>query len=208
MCINLCTCETKTEVEALNETIQDSNSSGMPLQMTKRQARIRSISSTSVEKNSCHEMHYKTLLRERNGDASLIKRFNCTNPSQHKILLLPYPNSVPAYVLFNYSKKENKIFSAYVYTRCSNIAVNFKVWALGMRTSNGRNTTGRPQVLGRSVREFVHPISIGFTGRYHVSNHKSRSRSGWVKKSSPYLFFNRCYMYPEKKNVNSLNSRK
>jgi hypothetical protein len=55
MCINLCTCETTTEVEALNETIQDSNSSGMPLQMTKRQARIRSISSTSVEKILCEE---------------------------------------------------------------------------------------------------------------------------------------------------------
>jgi hypothetical protein len=115
---------------------------------------------------------------------------------------------IQSQLMFFSTIKENKIFSAYVYTRWSNIAMNFKVWALEMRTSNGRNTTGRPQVLGRSVKEFVHPISIGFTGRYHVSNHKSRSRSGWVKKSSPYLFFNRCYMYPGKKNVNSLNSRK
>jgi len=171
MCINLCTCETTTEVEALNETIQDSNSSGMPLQMTKRQARIRSISSTSVEKILCEEFvpwdALNTVTRKKLTEMhhwSNVSNAPILLSSQHKILLLPYPNSVPAYVLFNYSKKENKIFSAYVYTRWSNIAVNFKGWVLGMWTSNGRNTTGHQQVLSRSVRKFVHLISIDFNG--------------------------------------------
>jgi hypothetical protein len=35
---------------------------------------------------------------------------------------------------------------------------------LGMWTSNGRNTTGHQQVLSRSVRKFVHLISIDFNG--------------------------------------------
>jgi len=32
-----------------------------------------------------------------------------------------------------------------------------------LRAPSGWDTTGRPQVLGRSVKEFVHPISIGST---------------------------------------------
>jgi len=44
-------------------------------------------------------------------------------------------------------------------TRRFNIASNSGVY--WFQASNDQNITGRPQVLGRSVREFIHPISIG-----------------------------------------------
>jgi hypothetical protein len=55
---------------------------------------------------------------------------------------------------------------------------------------NGRDTTGLPQVIGRSVGESVHLIFIGFTRR-SCSIQKSRSKSGWVEGFSPYLSLNR-----------------
>jgi hypothetical protein len=55
---------------------------------------------------------------------------------------------------------------------------------------NGWNTTGRPQVVGRSVGEPVNPIFSGPPDD-PTSIHKSRSNSGWVNISSPYLSLNR-----------------
>ena len=38
------------------------------------------------------------------------------------------------------------------------LSAHDRLWA-----SNSQNTTGRPQILSRSVREFVHPLSIAST---------------------------------------------
>jgi len=61
-----------------------------------------------------------------------------------------------------------------------------------LRAPSGWDTTGRPQVLGRSVKEFVHPISIGST-RWSCLHPQIRIEIG-------------CYMSSRNKNPKSSNS--
>jgi hypothetical protein len=62
------------------------------------------------------------------------------------------------------------------------------------------------QELGCSVRETIHPISIG-SPNDPMCNHKSGSRLGWVEGSSPYLSFNSMlYVYWKKKSQHHKNN--